>query len=804
MTKPILAKSARGGRPGRTLLEHTEDVSCAARAMFGGAETPTRLAERWLRLFAVEDRGAFYRALEAAAVLHDLGKANGDFARMIEGSSDGQFLRHEHLTGVLMTYPPLRAWLETQTDVDWDVVLSAVTCHHLKCDMNEGFPRPAGGRDDGNLLLLSDHPDFSELLLRVKAAVGLTAEPPAVPSSWSWTPAADQQPLRRLERETLDRLAGLHASLRKDRPRRSLLRAVRAALIAADAVGSGVVREGETPADWVRQVFGAELCDGAYVEANIIRPRIEQLGTRWNGWDRFQDDAAELPPRALLLAPCGSGKTLAAWRWIARQAAEGVRHLLFLYPTRATATEGFRDYVSWAPEADAALMHGSAAYELEGIFANPDDGPGDHRAGKTFEADARLFALGYWRKRVFSATVDQFLAFLQYRYESLCLLPVLADAVVVIDEVHSFDRGMFSALKDFLTEFPTVPVLCMTATLPDRRRRELERCGLTVYGYDRQPEDLKRIADAPRYQVRRGSRGDAERLAEEALAAGRKVLWVANTVSRAQAIAARFAVSVHDARLETAAGAPVFCYHSRFRLADRKDRHAEVVTAFRIGAKGAALAVTTQVCEMGLDLDADVLITEEAPVTSLIQRMGRCNRAREPRDPRGSAGAIFVYSPGGGPEANRPYDAESLAGVGPFLDELATRETVNQTDLEEALRVVPAVREPPKACQFLQSGAYAAAGRDQFRDIEEFTTSAVLDSDVRLAIDLRRDKRPIDGLVFPVPSRFRTSAPQNPPELPRHLIVAPAKHYLPLLGFCDQPVAAGDPPPCLPPGPWIL
>ena len=40
-----------------------------------------------------------------------------------------------------------------------------------------------------------------------------------------------------------------------------------------------------------------------------------------------------------------------------------------------------------------------------------------------------------------------------------------------------------------------------------------------------------------------------------------------------------------------------------------------------------AIAVTTQVCEMSLDLDADMLVTEVAPVTAMVQRFGRSNRS---------------------------------------------------------------------------------------------------------------------------------------------------------------------------------
>ena len=39
-----------------------------------------------------------------------------------------------------------------------------------------------------------------------------------------------------------------------------------------------------------------------------------------------------------------------------------------------------------------------------------------------------------------------------------------------------------------------------------------------------------------------------------------------------------------------------------------------------------AITITTQVCEMSLDLDADVSTTELALISALVQRFGRSNR----------------------------------------------------------------------------------------------------------------------------------------------------------------------------------
>ena len=184
---------------------------------------------------------------------------------------------------------------------------------------------------------------------------------------------------------------------------------------------------------------------------------------------------------------------------------------------------------------------------------------------------------------------------------------------------------------------------------------------------------------------------------------------------------------------------------------------------------------------MSLDLDADVLVTEQAPVTALIQRMGRCNR--QPRPAAGRTGRVVIYAP----EDLRPYTAEHFEGVAGFVEDLTRRGLVSQTDLEEALeRYGPRVVEADRACRFLESGPYALAGEEAFRDIEELTIPAVLTRDVGSFVLLQNKRQRTDGLIVPVPRRL---GKQRDPRLPSYLAVAADAHYDPALGFCDEPVA---------------
>jgi CRISPR-associated endonuclease/helicase Cas3 len=772
----LWAKSETADGRQLSLAKHTTDVIEAGTLLFGEPGQPRRLGRGWLRFFRIapEAFDLFARTLRAAAGFHDLGKANDGFQDLVTPKSNGeQAIRHEHLSTLLMFEPRCWEWLKGQPGVDWDIALSAVFTHHLQAPQAEPIRALTPTR---KYVQLRFGAAFDKLSAAIQERLGLTGTWPKPPELWTFERSGPGEFILLRRKELTATLEEFDANA--DDQRKRLLWAVRAGLIAADAAASGLFREDKDMPEWITARFERlETCDACYVQREIIRKRIQQLGPSWKGWHKFQDGAAVQPSRTLLLAPCGAGKTLAAWRWIEEQ----VRHrpakrLIFLYPTRATATEGFKDYVAWAPEADASLIHSTASYELDGMFDNPSDS----RRGKRFDADSRLFALSFWGKRVFSGTVDQFLAFLQFAYGPVCLLPVLAESVVVIDEVHSFDDKMFSALKVFLNNFD-VPVLCMTATLPEMRRRELRQCGLTEYT-DR-PDDLQRIADADRYAIRRlNSRKEAEEKAEEVLQQHRRVLWVVNRVRVAQELAQRFGTLLTPDGLRTADSVPVLCYHSRFTLDHRKHWHGCVVGSFKRKddeEPQAVLAVTTQVCEMSLDLDADVLITETAPITSLIQRMGRCNRKNEA--PK-TIGDVYVYPPDG-PQPDAPYKPQDLIGVKDFLDEVATGQAVGQSTLEAALRRHG--RKPAQGdrlVQFVVSGPYADGDEEEFRDIDDFARRGILDEVQYLRTASVR--RP--GLIVPVPKKIedrRGTAKET-----RHLVIAKSGYYHPTLGLCDESI----------------
>lgn len=753
----LLAKSRTHGE--LTLERHLLDTEQAAMGLF---RPGTRWGERWPAFFKVDASAArFLLELRVAALFHDIGKANDHFQRAVSATGElvEQTLRHEHMSALVMCLPEVREWL-SRSSVDVDICTAAVLSHHLKAEDGEGDWRWAQFRSSPTLQLHLEHPQIRATLKRLAALLELPP-PPDLPTGQLSTPFTGVW-LEALK-QGKSAATALRRSLPRDADRRRRLVAVKVGLIVSDSAASGLFRTSQDIDSWVDRVAHCARLSADEIVTNVIDARLVSIGAGAT-LHAFQLRAAESGPRTLLLAACGSGKTLAAWKWAEQQARDRpLGRVIFLYPTRGTATEGFRDYAGWAPEGQATLLHGSAAYELESMHENPPESAREKRLGPT-EDESRLYALGLWARRYFSATVDQFLSAMEHRYEALCLLPALADAAVIIDEVHSFDRKMFDSLIAFLAEFD-VPTLCMTATLPSGRRKELEAVGLRSFpsrADTAELADLQAKERAPRYRLRRVPDVEAAlALATSAYRAGKRVLWVVNQVARAQKL---------TERLATALLTEVLCYHSRFRLRDRQGAHSRTVKAFQ-QTTTPIIAVTTQVCEMSLDLDADVLITEECPVTSLVQRFGRANRHLRKA---GLLAELFTYPA----ERELPYSRKDLEGVGAFLAALDGRQ-ICQADLAlqiESLEVDEATASG--ASSLFDSGYYAVPR--EFRDIDDFARAAVISSDVTEVAALWKQRKSIDGFIVPVPRQFVAVAPAG---LPSWLGIADAQHYQPTLGY---------------------
>ena len=101
-----------------------------------------------------------------------------------------------------------------------------------------------------------------------------------------------------------------------------------------------------------------------------------------------------------------------------------------------------------------------------------------------------------------------------------------------------------------------------------------------------------------------------------------RTLIICNTVDRAVAVHALLAAEKPD-------GCDLLLLHSRFRPPERREQMKRLkATDLATFPKG-QIVVSTQVIEAGVDVSSGILCSEIAPLSSLVQRLGRLNRAGE-------------------------------------------------------------------------------------------------------------------------------------------------------------------------------
>jgi CRISPR-associated endonuclease/helicase Cas3 len=686
---------------------HLRDVLAAADQVLDAT------GEDQLRAFGLNpddwiDR--FRRVVRVAAAVHDLGKANNHFQGMVTSDRSRigkpQGLRHEWVSWLILQRDDVHHWLlpalgETNLrEANWTIMLWAVAGHHPAFH-RQSPPTDVPDSAGSEMSLLIGHTDFQSCLDWLGEAFDLDT---SVTPRLNDATLVLSEALSQIHREAVIEPAQLWTTWRDERRTPGMsafVAAVKNCLVAADVAGSALPREIADPLQ--RQHWITSSLQRVPVKSDFDAIIADRLTVTTNGVSvthelrPFQRDVADLAGEVTLVkAGCGSGKTLAAYHW-ARERHPN-RRLYMCYPTTGTATEGFRDYVfdenSHSPKFGAHLFHGRADVDVKLILNVTDqfDDSDDE------DALTRIESLDAWSTPIVTCTVDTVLGVMQNNRRGLYSWPALAGAAFVFDEVHSYDADLFGALLRFVRDLRGLPILLMTASLPESRMKRLRnvvaRRGTTLVEIGG-PSELETL---PRYH--RGPEVDGDELVAEVLKELRrtdrpgKVLWVCNTVNRALEAADRCRV----------AGLEPLIYHSRFRYEDRVRQHGRVIDAFRSDCEP-ALAICTQVAEMSLDLSASLLVTELAPISALIQRLGRLNRrAKTVGDPTMPFIVTLPVDKNGKLSA-LPYSNDDLMQSKTWLENLPKQ--ITQRDLVEVWESLP---KPAKAeeitldCMWLDGG----------------------------------------------------------------------------------------------------
>ena len=330
-----------------------------------------------------------------------------------------------------------------------------------------------------------------------------------------------------------------------------------------------------------------------------IEKRCIEKKLKFNGLRPFQEECAHTLGNIIAVAPTGSGKTEASLLWALNNLQNmGGGKLIYLLPTMVTANSIFTRLEDYFGNGNVGLTHSTASF----MFQDEEENPENVRNvlfDKSFIKPATV------------ATVDQLLASGFNNGKWALIEANAANSVIIIDEIHSYDPWTLGLIIESIKHFTKLGTrfMLMSATLPDYLINLLSKNLPNVIKI--RDESLLN-SSRNRYQIVDKIIDDAIPEIEKSVNRGEKTLVVVNNVAKCQEL---------YKKLEHL---NPMCYHSKFILKDRKEKEKEI--------DNQKLLIATQVVEVSLDIDFDVMFTECAPPDAIVQRAGRVNRRREKSD----------------------------------------------------------------------------------------------------------------------------------------------------------------------------
>ncbi len=349
----------------------------------------------------------------------------------------------------------------------------------------------------------------------------------------------------------------------------------------------------------------------------------------------------------LINIPTGLGKTAAvvlAWLWnrVHLQNPKWPRRLVYCLPMRTLVEQTDGEVKEWL-NAHGLLWNGKPANRVGKVGVHILMGGEDAGEWDIYpEENAILIGT---QDMLLSRALNRGYGMSRYRWPMHFGL-LNNDCLWVMDETQLMGVGVETSAQldgfrhdEKILTFGACPTWWMSATLDEARLATVDR-PKPVGGWPTeklsdteqtsgQPHKLisaqKKLSPAP-LTLNSTTKGSyAKQLAaliKDCHQPGTLTLVVVNRVSRAREVF----TTLTGGKKPLYAPERVALIHSRFRSIDR-ERH----TGLLFG-DGDRIVIATQAVEAGVDVSARLLVTELAPWSSLVQRMGRCNRRADISD----------------------------------------------------------------------------------------------------------------------------------------------------------------------------
>ena len=338
----------------------------------------------------------------------------------------------------------------------------------------------------------------------------------------------------------------------------------------------------------------------------------------WNEMQRFARDNTD--SNLILIGSTGLGKTEASLLWI------GNNKGFYVLPLKTAINAMYRRIKNTLYKDDYAenlgLLHG----ELENIYLE-DESPATS-SSETEESIKFWEYYGLTRAMSLPLTIttpDQVFRF-AFKYCSYELqLATYSYSKIVIDEIQAYSPDILATLIYALQLIDMVggKFAITTATLPPFIKDLLQE------GIDKKMEYKEKPFLNNKIRHRVSLRHSAiniddikdfidDKYHQESM----KLLVVVNTVTKAQGIYRELKSWLDENDIEI----EMNLLHSKFTVQHRSEKEEAILKDGESKCKKRVIWISTQVVEASLDIDFDYLFTELSDLSSLLQRLGRCNR----------------------------------------------------------------------------------------------------------------------------------------------------------------------------------
>ena len=604
-TSSILAKKD----PDITLAEHIHDCLIAINEYF--QENEKLWKKEWNKEITFISFEETKNLLIASIYFHDIGKATREFQNTLAQKTESF---HPFYAGLVLP-------LDLGTIKGVPLGLLAVLSHHTAYYMKPGGESLYKDKDISPPHFIKEYKIFFDFYPRVIQEIfkiNVTSIP------------IKQNRIENIKKKLLTiqiKVGNLNFSSKTQLEK--IFYFISGGIVFADRVASEKEfnRKGFTP-------YFTETEIGKYL-ANSV--------DNFKGWKNFQIKSSQTDSSVFIEIPTGEGKTEAALLWAENNLRNRYTKVIYTLPTRVSSNKMYERLRKGIGENEVALVHSGARFKLEEEF--PEN------------LDAQKIGLEYYLRKNFYlpltiGTIDSFLTkFLHAGRWDVSKFNI-QNSLIIIDEIHSYNPKLLGFLLKVLEHLTVLgnKFALMSASMPDVIKEKFQEHikFQTIGGISQEKELFKKSAGFIEKHSKRLIEASEEVIDE--WQSGKNVLVVCNTIKEAKKFYKRLKEHLGSKYLEN-----VLLYHSEFTHLDRMLKEDEIY--FRLGKiewkklkhekvivgdslrrfneiitpslyKKPFILIATQVIEVSLDIDFDVLFTERAPIDALIQRFGRVNRKK--------------------------------------------------------------------------------------------------------------------------------------------------------------------------------